>query len=98
MVRIQASGQDAEVWLRRADPVHGFQQIATPEGVLGIAFGYERLPLGFSLKLVDFQHELNPGMIGDASFASSVWVIDKSRGVDLPNRAGERRVPDHTGV
>ena len=63
---------------------YGYQQIATPEGPLAIGFGYETLPLGFSLKLVEFRHEMNPGMMGDASFASSVRVIDKARNVDLP--------------
>ena len=43
-----------------------------------------RLPLGFSLKLVQFRHEMNPGMMGDASFASSVRVIDTARDVDRP--------------
>ena len=54
LVKVQAGGEASEVWLKRADPEYGFQQIATPEGSLGIAFGYERLPLGFSLKLVAF--------------------------------------------
>ena len=27
---------------------------------------------------------MNPGMMGDASFASSVRVIDKARSVDMP--------------
>ena len=84
LVKVQAGGTATEVWLKRADPEYGFQQIATPEGTLGIAFGYERLPLGFALKLVGFRHGPNPGMIGDDSSASSVRVIDKARGVDIP--------------
>jgi len=40
--------------------------------------------LGFSLKLIEFRHEMNPGMMGDASFASSVRVIDKANNVDTP--------------
>ena len=84
LVKVEAGGKTTEVWLKRADPVHGFQQIATPAGTLGVAFGYERRPLGFSLKLVSFEHGLNPGMMGDASFASSVRLVDKDRGVDVP--------------
>ncbi len=82
LVGVKAGGETSEVWLRQADPDYGFQQIVTPEGALGIAFGYERMPLGFALKLVRFRHELNPGMMGDAAFGSDVRVIDKNRGVD----------------
>lgn len=82
LVRVQAGGKTNEVWLKRANPE--LQQIATPEGTLGIAFGYERMPLGFAVKLVRFQHNMNPGMMGDASFASSVQVIDKNRPSDTP--------------
>ena len=84
LVKVQAGGKATEVWLKRGDPEYGFQQITTPKGELGIAFGYERRPLGFSLKLVGFQHDLNPGMMGDASFASAVRVIDKAQAVDTP--------------
>ena len=82
LIKVQAGGAATEVWLKRADPEYGFQQIATPEGPLGIAFGYERLPLGFSLRLAGFQHGQNSGMMGDASSAGSVRVMDKARGVD----------------
>ena len=84
LVKVQAGGAATEVWLKRADPEYGFQQIATPEGTLGIAFGYERLPLGFALKLVGLRHGPNPGMMGDAASASSIRVMDKARGVDRP--------------
>ncbi len=86
LVRVEAGGESQEVWLKRADPEYGYRQINTPEGPLGIAYGYETLPLGFSLKLVEFRHEMNPGMMGDASFASSVRVIDKAHNVDQARR------------
>ena len=84
LVKVEAGGETHELWLKRADPDYGYQEISTPEGPLAIAFGYETLPLGFSLKLVHFRHEMNPGMMGDASFASSVRVIDKAHNVDRP--------------
>ena len=52
------------------------QQIFTPQGRLTLSFAYETLPLGFSLKLLKFTHGLNPGGMGDASFSSSVLLID----------------------
>jgi cytochrome c-type biogenesis protein CcsB len=84
LVRVSAGGDSQEIWLRRADPDYGYQQISTPEGPVVIAFGYETAPLGFSLKLVQFRHEMNPGMMGDASFASSVRVIDTAKDVNKP--------------
>ena len=83
-VAVQAAGKTSEVWLKRADPNHGFQQIATPKGDLGIVFGYERLPLGFAVKLVSFPHGRNPGRMDDASLASVVQVIDENRVIHLP--------------
>ncbi len=84
LVRVEAGDEASEVWLRRADPEYGYQQISTAEGPIAIGFGYETKPLGFSLKLTEFRHEMNPGMMGDASFASSVRVTDEARNVDLP--------------
>ncbi len=78
LVKVELGEESHEVWLKRADPEYGDRQINTAEGPVAIRFGYETLPLGFSLKLVQFRHEMNPGMMGDASFASSVRVIDKA--------------------
>jgi ABC-type transport system involved in cytochrome c biogenesis permease subunit len=83
-VRVQAGGEPKDVWLQRGDSEYGSREIATSKGMMEIAFGYEQLRLGFSLKLVKFEHKMNPGMMGDASFASSVRVIDQARGVDRP--------------
>ena len=47
-----------------------------------LEFGNERVPLGFSLKLLDFQRGLNPGGMGDASFASVVQLVDRHEGID----------------
>lgn len=81
-VEISVGGETREIWLRRNDEVDGFKQIETPQGPLLVSFGYERLPLGFSLKLLDFKRGMNPGRMGDASFASEVQLVDKAEGVD----------------
>ena len=49
---------------------------------MAIGLGYERLPLGFELKLVKFRHGKNPGQMGDASFASTVELVDRAKGID----------------
>jgi hypothetical protein len=82
LVEVAAGGTRAEFWLQRKDPDYKAQQIITGEGPLIVTFDNERLPLGFALKLLAFQRELNPGGMGDASFASSVQLLDKQRNID----------------
>jgi hypothetical protein len=82
LVEVTAGGKTQQAWLKRADEDHGFRVLETPEGPLAVAYGYERLPLSFSLKLHDFRRSSNPGGMGDASFASSVQLIDRDQGID----------------
>ncbi len=82
LVEVKAAGTTHEVWMKRNDPEYGSRTIQTPRGPLAISFGFERVPLGFSLKLLDFKRGLNPGGMGEASFASSVRLIDPARGID----------------
>ncbi len=81
-LEVTAGGETQEVWLQRNDKEYGTRRLATPEGPLAIAFGDEYYPLGFSLRLEEFQRGRNPGGMGDASFASKVRLIDKSRQMD----------------
>lgn len=81
-VEVLAGDVTQRVWLKRNDDRHGFARLPTPDGSLLLTFGYESLPLGFSLELVDFQREQNPGGMGDASFASVVRLIDEASGID----------------
>jgi hypothetical protein len=77
LVEVSTPGAEPQqVWLRRDDQVYGFQRIPTPQGPLLVSLGYEYLRLNFSLKLLDFRRGLNPGKKGDASFSSSVQLMD----------------------
>lgn len=82
LVEITVDGAARQFWLRRGDEQTGFQWLQTPDASLRISFGYERRPLGFSLKLVDFKRGMNPGGMGAASFASDVQLLDEDQGVD----------------
>jgi hypothetical protein len=82
LVEVDAEGATRQVWLRRNDPDFAAQRFNTPEGPLMVVFGYESIPLGFSLKLVNFEHGMNPGRVGDASFASTVELVDRAESVD----------------
>jgi hypothetical protein len=82
LVEVTAAGKTQHAWLKRNDPSYQTQSIATPKGDLLLSFGYDTMPLDFSLTLLSFKHGVNPGRMGDASFASSVRLVDKPRGVD----------------
>jgi len=82
LVEITAGDATEQLWMKRNDPEFGSRTIQTSQGPLEVEFVQERLPLGFSLKLLRFIHGLNPGRMGDASFASLVRLTDKARGVD----------------
>lgn len=90
LIEVTVAGEKPqEIWLERSDQRHGLQspevqRIQTAKGPLSASFGYEHIPLGFSLKLLDFKRGMNPGRKGDASFASSVQLIDSAKGIDQP--------------
>ncbi len=78
-VEISLDDETEQVWIRRNGER---RMIQTPKGLLVLTFGHDRLALGFSLKLLDFKRGMNPGRVGDASFASSVQLVDSARGID----------------
>ena len=82
LVEVDVDDATEKIWLHKNDPEYSRRQISTPGGTISLRFNYKRDSLDFSLKLVKFKHGLNPGRMGDASFASVVRVIDRSRKVD----------------
>jgi hypothetical protein len=82
LVKVSAGGTTREIWMQRNHPEYGRRTLQTPEGPLDFHFGNEHLALGFSLRLERFERGLNPGRMGDASFASHVRLIDPHHGID----------------
>jgi hypothetical protein len=80
-VEVTTGGKTEQIWLKRNDEAYGIGRIFTPQGLLTLTFVYETLPLDFSLKLLKFTHGLNPGRMGDASFSSSVLLLDPQRNI-----------------
>lgn len=56
--------------------------VKTPAGTVTVSYGYESLPLGFSLNLKKFTRGQNPGGMGDASFASTIRLRDPKKKID----------------
>ena len=82
LIELTAFGDKYEFWLRRRDPEYGHKQILAGDQKLIITFGNAVRPLGFELELIDFKRGKNPGGMGNASFASTVRLIDKAAGID----------------
>jgi len=82
LVEISIGTTTQQFWLERNNVRSGIRTIPSDQGDFLLLFVYDRLPLDFDLKLIDFQRGLNPGRMGNASFASEVQLIDKPRGVD----------------
>ncbi len=80
LVELELPERTERFWLRRNDLHLGVRRIESAEGPMLVLFGYESYPLGFSVQLHDFQRGLNPGGMGEASFASHVRVSDPRRG------------------
>ncbi len=82
LVEVDVEGTIEQVWVKQNDATYGMRRLDTAAGPLLISFGYERLPLDFTLKLLEFQRGTNPGGMGDASFASRVRLVDRAAGVN----------------
>lgn len=80
LVELALPDKTEQFWLRRNDLHLGVRRIESGQGPMLVLFGYESYPLGFSVHLQDFQRGLNPGGMGEASFASHVRVSDPRQG------------------
>ena len=81
-VELTAGDTTRILWLQRGDQVGVPTTVKTSDGTLAISYGYESLPLGFSLQLRKFTRRMNPGGMGNASFASKVHLHDEARHID----------------
>jgi len=81
-VELTAGDTTRSLWLQRGDQGGMPIPVKTSEGTLAISYGYESLPLGFSLQLKKFKRGMNPGGMGDASFASTVSLHDEAKKID----------------
>ncbi|NQT36933.1 MAG: cytochrome c biogenesis protein ResB [Planctomycetes bacterium] len=75
---VSVAGETQEIWLQRNNRQFGAYTMQTPKGPMRIDFDYAQCPLGFSLKLIDFERGMNPGGMGDATYSSVVEIEDKS--------------------
>jgi hypothetical protein len=61
-------------------------------------FTTAQVPLGFSIELVDFKREMNPGQSGNAAYSSVVRVKDKERQLDAERLISMNQPLSHRGL
>lgn len=96
-VEITVAGTTKTLWLQRNNAEYESGTVDTPDGPLRARFTTAHVPLGFSLELVDFQRETNPGQVGNAAYSSVVRVLDKERPVDDKRLISMNQPLSHNG-
>jgi hypothetical protein len=81
-VEIGAAGAKKTLWLQRNHPEFATGAVDLPAGVLRAHFTTAQTPLGFSIELLEFEREMNPGNSGNAAYSSIVRVKDDHRKLD----------------
>ncbi len=83
LVEVTAADRTEQFWLGRNDAQLGVRRLQTAGGPLIVTFGYERYPLGFSVKLVDFDRDTNPNSASGASCVSHVYLSEGAQDPDF---------------
>jgi ResB-like family len=93
-------GQTEEVWLSRSENLDQPppRTVAFRDSVYQVVYDVDRKPLGFELKLDDFDTGFEPGTEQATHFESKVRLTDKSAGIkDQPHTIWMNHPLDHRG-
>ncbi len=97
LVEMTVGGVTKDIWLRKSgDFEPDYRAVTFPSGMYEVAFDSDRVDLGFSLKLNDFDVGFDPGTSKAASFRSEVTLTDEARGIkDQPHSIYMNHTLDH---
>ncbi len=97
LVEMTVAGVTKEFWLRKTGEFQpDYRAITFPGGMYEVAFDSDRVDLGFSLKLNDFDVGFDPGTTQAASFRSEVTLTDEAKGIkDEPHSIYMNHTLDH---
>ena len=99
LAELTVGNETREVWLRKSptfDPA--YRQVTFPDGIYEVALDVDRMDLGFSLKLNDFDVGFDPGTSTASSYRSEVTLTDEARGIkDKPVSIYMNHTLDHRG-
>jgi hypothetical protein len=99
-VEMTVGGETKEIWLRRSltldPPSASFETFR--DGLYAIGYDVDRKPLGFDLKLDDFDVGFEPGTEQATKFVSQVKLTDKDQGLkDQPHTISMNHPLYHRG-
>jgi hypothetical protein len=99
-VEMTVGDETKEIWLRRSitlDPPRP-EVVTFKDGAYALSFDADRKPLGFELKLDDFEVGFEPGTQQPTKFESKVRLTDKDAGIrDEPHTIWMNHPLDHRG-
>ncbi|MCA9245459.1 MAG: hypothetical protein KDA42_00060 [Planctomycetales bacterium] len=77
LVELRVAGTTHELWLQRNVPLRSHGTIETSDGSLSLSYGNGTEPLGFNLKLTDFDRRQGLDGAGDAEYASRLQLVGR---------------------
>ena len=94
---IEVNGKKAKVDLFAYDGVISEVKRVELDGVrIAIYLGVRKIPVPFSIKLIDFKLERYPGSMSPSSYSSDVELTDKEKGIEaMPYKIYMNHVLDH---
>ena len=99
LAELTVKGVTKDVWLQKSptfDPE--FKTVTFADAIYEVAFDVDRMDLGFSLKLDDFDVGFDPGTQTASSFRSEVRLTDEAQGIkDKPASIFMNNTLDHRG-
>ncbi len=91
-VALTVKGENREFWVRRTgefEPAFGREgagPVLFKDAAYDVAYDLVRKPLGFRMKLEDFQSDTDPGSSKRSSYISTVLINDPEKGIEDERR------------
>jgi len=99
LAELTVGGVTRDIWLRKSPDFEiDYKTVAFPDSMYEVAFDVDRLDLGFSLTLDDFDVGFDPGTSQASSFKSEVRLTDEASGIkDQPHSIFMNHTLDYKG-
>ncbi len=99
LAELTVKGVTRDIWLRKSPDFEiNYKPIAFDDSIYEVAFDVDRLDLGFSMKLMDFDVGFDPGTSNASSYRSEVTLTDEKAGIkDAPKSIYMNHTLDHRG-
>jgi hypothetical protein len=100
LLALTVGDHTSEVWLQRNESLDApaFKSVTVGDRIYEVAYDLDRKPLGFQLKLKDFDRGFEPGTEQSTKFVSQVLLTDTSEGLrEQPHTISMNNPMSHKG-